>query len=517
MLGSAAPTRAIHPPDAARRPVVAPRVRNDGAPVCPRPARDLIVTSMLSLTEKTNILRSVSLFAETPDDILAEVAALLEEVVFKVDDTIFEKGDAGDAMYIIVEGRVRVHWRGRTLNYLEQHSVFGEMAVLDPEPRSATVTAVEDTALLRLDRAPLYWLINSRPEVATGIIHILCQRLRARATNVVEDYHAFQREKLVTLGRLSAGLAHELNNPASATGQGAAQLKDAIAQLHTIQLRLAEFNLSRAQLDALLALDQVVQQRAQEPAALDALARYDREHALETWLSEQGIDIGWETTPNLVDLGYDTEALAALMNTFPDAQAPAVLAWLSTTYTIYSLLAEIGQGAARISELVQAFKRYTYMDQAPIQNVDIHEGLDNTLVILRNKLKSGITVHRVYASDLPHIQAYGGDLNQVWTNIVDNAIAALGGQGEITVRTRRDDPWVAVEIEDTGPGIPEAIQANIFDPFFTTKPLGEGSGLGLNISHNIIVEKHKGMLDVTSQPGKTCFQIRLPITGNLAG
>ncbi len=470
---------------------------------------------MLSLTEKMAILRSVSLFAETPDDILAEVAALLEEVVFKVGDTIFEKGDVGDAMYIIIEGRVRVHWRGRTLNYLEKHSVFGEMAVLDPEPRSATVTAVEDVSLLRLDRAPFHWLLAHRPEVSIGIIHILSQRLRERATNVVEEYHSFQREKLATLGKLSAGLAHELNNPASATWRSAEQLKGAIAQLQPTQLRLAAFDLSSAQLDTLLALDCLVQQRVQQPVTLDALAIYDREHELETWLSDQGIEIGWEATPNLVSLGYDTDALAALTHTFPGDQAPALLAWLSSLYTVYSLLAEIGHAAERISELVTAFKQYTYMDRAPIQSVDIHEGLDTTLVILRSKLKSGITVRRIYADDLPRIQAHGGELNQVWTNIIDNAMAALGDQGEITVRTRREDRWVVVEIEDTGPGIPEAIQAHIFDPFFTTKPLGEGTGLGLNISHNIIVEKHKGTIDVTSRPGKTCFQIRLPITAGL--
>jgi signal transduction histidine kinase len=188
-----------------------------------------------------------------------------------------------------------------------------------------------------------------------------------------------------------------------------------------------------------------------------------------------------------------------------------VIDWLNDTYTIYSLLEEIGQGAGRISEIVKALKGYTYLDQAPIQTVDIHDGLDSTLVILRSKLKPGITVHREYDADLPQIQARGSELNQVWTNLIDNAIGAMNGEGEITLRTRSNDQWVIVEIEDNGSGISEENLSNLFDPFFTTKPPGEGTGLGLNISHNIIVQKHQGRIDVTSRPGKTRFEVRLPL------
>jgi signal transduction histidine kinase len=164
-----------------------------------------------------------------------------------------------------------------------------------------------------------------------------------------------------------------------------------------------------------------------------------------------------------------------------------------------------------MAEIIKALKAYTYMDQAPIQSVDAHEGLDNTLVMLRNKLKAGIDVHRQYAENLPRLQAHGSELNQVWTNIIDNAVEAMQGRGELTLRTRQEEQWVVVEIEDNGPGIPPAVQAKIFDPFFTTKAPGKGTGLGLNISHNIIVQKHKGQIAVRSQPGKTCFEIRLPI------
>jgi signal transduction histidine kinase len=244
---------------------------------------------------------------------------------------------------------------------------------------------------------------------------------------------------------------------------------------------------------------------------MESLTRSDHESELEAWLDEQDVENAWEVAPTLVNLGFDGDALSTLVASFASSQFYAVIEWLSDTYTIYSLLEEIGQGAGRISEIVKALKGYTYLDQAPIQMVDIHDGLDSTLVVLRSKLKQGITVHRDYDAELPHIQARGSELNQVWTNIIDNAIGAVNGDGEITLRTRHDDKWVIVEIEDNGPGIPEEIIPNLFDPFFTTKPPGEGTGLGLNISRTIVVQKHQGRIDVHSHPGKTRFEVRLPL------
>jgi signal transduction histidine kinase len=320
-----------------------------------------------------------------------------------------------------------------------------------------------------------------------------------------------QSEKLATLGKLSAGMAHELNNPAAAAQRGAAQLQATFSHLQQTHLRLGELNLSDSQLESLLALDELAQQRAKQPADMDSLARSDREDELETWLDEQGVENAWQVAPTLVSLGYDHDALGKLVADLTADQFCAVIDWLNDTYTIYSLLEEIHQGAGRISEIVKALKGYTYLDQAPIQTVDIHDGLDSTLVILRSKLKSGITVHREYDENLPHIQARGSELNQVWTNLIDNAIGAMNGEGEITLRTRSDDRWVVVEIEDNGSGIPEENLSNLFDPFFTTKPPGEGIGLGLNISHNIVVQRHQGRIDVTSQPGKTRFEVRIPL------
>jgi signal transduction histidine kinase len=320
-----------------------------------------------------------------------------------------------------------------------------------------------------------------------------------------------QSEKLATLGKLSAGLAHELNNPAAAAQRGASQLQAAVSRLQQTHLKLGELDLTDSQLASLLSLDKLAQEKAKQPADMESLTRSDREYELETWLDERGVENAWEAAPTLVDLGYDCNELETMVASFDASQFLAVIDWLNYTYIIYSLLEEIGQGAGRITELVKALKGYTYLDQAPIQTVDLHDGLDSTLVILRSKLKKGITVHREYDPDLPHIQARGSELNQVWTNIIDNAIGAMNGSGEITLRTRYDDQWVIVEIEDNGPGIPDDVLPNLFEPFFTTKPPGQGTGLGLNISHNIIVQKHQGRIDVTSQPGQTRFEVRLPV------
>ncbi len=261
----------------------------------------------------------------------------------------------------------------------------------------------------------------------------------------------------------------------------------------------------------LSALDKTAQEKATKPVFIDLLARSDLESELEAQLNELGIEKAWEISPALVNLGYDKKEIAALAQSFNPAQFRAAIDWLNSSASIYSLLEEIYQGAGRISEIVKALKDYTYLDQAPVQRVNIHEGLDNTLIILRSKLVPGVIVNRDYDPDLPTIEAYGSELNQVWTNFIDNAIDAMEGQGEITLRTQHDSRSVIVEIEDTGSGIPEAIQQHIFDPFFTTKPPGKGTGLGLNISYNIIVQKHQGSMSVSSQPGKTCFEVRLPL------
>jgi len=322
------------------------------------------------------------------------------------------------------------------------------------------------------------------------------------------------QEKMASLGKLSAGMAHELNNPAASAQRGAAQLQAAFSRWQDVQLRMGQLTMDQRQTERLIELDAIARESARKPVPLTALARSDREAVLEEWLQRRGIDKSIELSPALVSLGYRERDLEALAEVFGGTAFAVVIDWLSFKYAIYSLVAEIILGTGRIVELVKALKTYTYMDQAPIQSVDVREGLDNTLIILQNKLKRGVSVVRDYAADLPAIQAYASELNQVWTNIIDNAIDAMHGEGTLTVRARREDPWIVVEIEDDGEGIPKELQSKIFDPFFTSKAPGEGSGLGLHISRNLVVQKHHGQITVVSRPGNTCFAVRLPIDFN---
>lgn len=331
-----------------------------------------------------------------------------------------------------------------------------------------------------------------------------------RRIGTMQDQLVLQ-EKMASLGRLSAGLAHEMNNPASAAQRGAAQAMSVFERLQDAQIRLGMLRYSGAhQLQRLRELDALAADRAKDPMQLGPLERGDREAALEDWLDAHGMPVG-EIAASLAGLGVVPPDLDAIGDVFGSEGLPVVVEWLALKSSVYALLTEIVVGTNRIVELVRALKRYTYMDQAPVQDVDLRSGLDNTLIILHNKLKHGVTVVREYDADLPPIQAYASELNQVWTNLIDNAIDAMEGEGTLTIRARRAGDWVEVEFEDDGPGVPPEIRTKLFDPFFTTKPPGEGTGLGLAISRNIVVKKHRGQFDLESQPGCTRFTVRLPI------
>jgi PAS domain S-box-containing protein len=319
------------------------------------------------------------------------------------------------------------------------------------------------------------------------------------------------QEKMASLGRLSAGMAHEMNNPASAAQRGAAQAITVFERLQDAQLQLGLLGFRGIQLVRLRELDRLAADRGNDPVQLGAVERSDREDEFEEWLDENGVSTGGELATSLVNLGLVRDDLESLRDMFGDYALPVVAEWLGLKSSVYALLSEIVVGTSRIVELVRALKMYTYMDQAPVQDVDLRAGLDNTLVILHNKLKHGVTVVREYEADLPPVQAYASELNQVWTNLIDNAIDAMGGEGTLTLRARRAGEWVELQFEDDGPGIPPGIRTKIFDPFFTTKPPGEGTGLGLAISRNIVVKKHGGRFDLESRPGCTRFTVRLPI------
>ena len=320
-----------------------------------------------------------------------------------------------------------------------------------------------------------------------------------------------QSEKLATLGKLSAGIAHELNNPASAAVRSAEHLKYNISKLQKSQFKLGKLSLSGEQLEKVKTLNEMFYEKSKQPNELDPLTRSNLENEMEEWLEGKGISNYWELASTIVNTGFTKEELTNLTRIFTNEQFPVVVSSLGNNFITNSLAEEIKQGSERITQIVKALKSYTYLDQAPVQSVDIHEGLDNTLVMLRSRLKNGISVEREYSENLPRIQAYGSELNQVWTNIIDNAIDAMNENGRITIKTYKENQHLVVELKNSGPGIPEDIQSKIFDPFFTTKSVGKGTGLGLNISHNIIVQKHKGEIKVKSKPGETCFQIKLPI------
>jgi len=318
------------------------------------------------------------------------------------------------------------------------------------------------------------------------------------------------QEKMASLGKLSAGMAHELNNPAAAAQRSAVHLQDVFQKLQALQARIGAIAFDEKQIRKIVELDEAAKERVRKPAVLSTLARSEREAALEEWLEERAGERAIDVVPALVSIGYDQAELKEIEQIFSHEQFAAVVEWLGFKITIYSLVGEIGLATGRIVELVKALKTYTYMDQAPVQSVDVRQEMENTLIILHNKLKKGVEVIREYEENLPVIEAYASELNQVWTNLIDNAIDAMSGSGVLTIRARWKSPWVEVEIEDNGSGIPPEHQSKIFDPFFTTKPPGKGTGLGLNISRNLIVQKHGGEMFVSSKPGCTCFTIHLP-------
>jgi signal transduction histidine kinase len=248
---------------------------------------------------------------------------------------------------------------------------------------------------------------------------------------------------------------------------------------------------------------------------IDAVTRSDLEAEVEDWLDDHGVPSAWELAPALVSRDYTPAGLEELAATFDDDEFPVALEWLGLKFLIVGLLSEVTVGTTRVAELVQALKSYTYLDQSSVQDADVRRGLDDTLIILHSKLAPGVTVVREYAADLPMIQAYASELNQVWTNLIDNAIDAMDRQGTLTIRARRTREMVEVEVEDDGPGIPPEHVSKLFDPFFTTKPPGEGTGLGLPISRNIVVNRHRGEVTVESAAGSTRFVVRLPVGGVL--
>jgi signal transduction histidine kinase len=324
-----------------------------------------------------------------------------------------------------------------------------------------------------------------------------------------------QRERLLALGSLSAGLTHELNNPAAAAVRATSTLRERVAKMRHKLGIIAGGPFTREVLAGLIEIQERTAERVAKATALSPLEASDREDALADWLDDHGFSEGWQVAPTFVQAGLDVDWLDQVAAAVDEEILPNAIGWLNYTVETELLMNEIEDSTSRISHLVDAAKQYSQIDRAPYQVCDVHELLDSTLLMLSSKIGSRVTVVKEYDRALPKIPAYPGELNQVWTNLIDNAVAAMNGadgDGTLTVRTALDHDRLLVEFGDTGPGVPEDIRGRIFDPFFTTKPVGEGTGLGLDISWRIVVNKHHGSLDVRSVPGDTRFQVRLPLT-----
>ena len=346
-------------------------------------------------------------------------------------------------------------------------------------------------------------------------VHMLWEQQKLRDLEqayLEQEVMLRQNEKLVTLGKLSAGMAHELNNPAAAARQGAEQLKTSIGRLEQARFSLGAAGLSGEQHDHIAELEREAERRAKEPTSLDPIARSDLEQEVEDWLDKSGIEDPWEHAPALVAMGLCAAELEELTRDFQPSEIPLVIDYFAIRYSASNLLEDIGHGTRRVAEIVEALKGYSFMDQAPVQLLDVREGLNDTLVMLNSKLGGGIDVNRAYSEELPRIQGYGSELNQVWTSLIDNSITAMGDEGALELKVYQEGDWLVVEVADNGPGIPVEIQDKIFDPFYTTQAPGEGTGLGLNLSHGIVVEKHKGEISFDSHPGETRFTVKLPIS-----
>ncbi len=455
-------------------------------------------------------LRTVPLFGNLPDDKLAWISEHANKVRVQAGGVIARQGDPPDGFYVVMEGETewtrRVGQEDVFVVTLGEGSIFAELIMVLDAPYPTTGHAVTDVGLLKLDAESFWEMLRICPEVLRGILATFVER--AELHESVSQRH----KKLISLGTMAAGLAHELNNPVAAINRNATEARGAFREASEKAAELGSLSLDDEQRAFVAGLPKEVVRRSGGAGSLDALDLSDLEEDLAIWMEDRGVEEAWEVSPTLAGTGLDTSWLDSIAERLPGEALAVVLGWLGATVAGDELLREIEGGSARISELVGAVKTYTHMDKAASREVDINAGLKSTLIMLGHKLKKGdVKVVRDFENDLPRVCGYAGELNQVWTNLLDNAIDAVEGHGRITVRTARENGTVLVEIADDGPGIPDDVRDRIFEPFYTTKDVGHGTGLGLDISHRVVVEDHNGDIRVLSKPGETRFQVRLPI------
>ena len=459
-------------------------------------------------------LRRLRIFEGLTERQLAELVAGGSEVPVAPGVELFREGEHADFWWLLVDGAIDLVRRiGREDVVVARMDVPGRWAggfrAWDEHGvYLATGRGVTAGRVLRVPAAALRdWSTTWFPfgaHLIEGLYHT------ARSI----ESTARQRGSLVTLGTLAAGLAHEINNPASAAARAVDALEAACATLLASAGRLARDGVSAAQFGALDALRQELRPRAPDP---DPLARADREQALAAWLRRHGLRREWTVAAPLAAAGVDPAWCERAATLLPGSALEPGLAWVASTLLVATLLGEVKESTRRIAELVAAVRSYSQLDRASLQPVEVADGLESTLVVLGHKLGDGVTVVRDYGAGVPRIEAYAGELNQVWTNLIDNAVDAMAGAGTLRVATRADGDGVAVEIGDTGPGMPPQVASRAFEAFFTTKEVGKGTGLGLDIARRIVEERHGGTIEIDSRPGATVLRVRLPARPPAAG
>ncbi len=483
-------------------------------------------------------LRQVPIFSQLPESRLQWLLEQGNEVLLEPGEIHRNQGDLANDVFVLLEGEIRITQKNDNQEILlvtyQSKTLYGELPVLMGEKYFwATGRATTKSHILEIPNPAFWELLSSCTCVMKDILRTMAQRLQE--VQSISQH----RERLVALGTLAAGLAHELNNPASAGVRAVGQLRETFQVLRPLTLKLNQQEITPAQKLFLADLQQSAIAYAKTPPKLDPLTQSDKEDEITDWLERYNINDAWKLSSNLVAAGLDISWLENVKQKVGELFLGDVINWIEVSLQEVRLLEEIENSTTRISTLVQAVKDYSYMDKAPQQEIDIHDGLESTLTILGNKLKqANITVNRDYGCNLPRLSAYGSELNQVWTNLIDNAIDALNegvgsrewGMGErgqggnisplsppsplspsITICTSCEDDWLVVEIGDNGLGIPAEMRSHIFEPFFTTKGIGKGTGLGLHIVYRIVVGQHQGDVRIVSQPGDTRFQIRLPL------
>ncbi len=460
-------------------------------------------------------LRTLFLFEKLSDEQLAWIAEHGCTLRARAGTYVLREGEPAEKFFVLLTGTIALSrkvgqddvetvrteqrgvYMGATQAYLRDDGV--------PRNYQASMRALDDSDFLVLEAADFGWMMREWFPMAIHLLEGLTLGMRSSQAAIGE------RQRLAALGALSAGLMHELNNPAAAASRATGALRQRVAGMRHKLGMLAAGKVPPAQLDALIELQEEVIERAAKAPTLTAMQASDMEDELGEWMDGKNITGSWDLAPVFAQAGLDVQCLDDIERKVDTGLLDQAVHWLGYALETEQLMSDIEDATSRVSNLVSAAKQYSQMDRAAHQWIDVHTGLDSTLVMLNHKIGQGVKIVKEYDRSLPQVPAHPAELNQVWTNLIDNAVQAMNGVGTLTLRTYREDDHLVVSVGDTGPGVPEELRKRVFEPFFTTKPVGEGTGLGLDISYRIVVNGHGGDITLSSEPGDTQFRVRLPI------